>query len=117
MCSDCANGKMKGLVKKMCFPSYSLFHQPACTVLCAFILCAFVSGAPVKSKSVLWYTQIVTRGHGRSSVRQTCHTMYLRHIRCAHTVVQVFRGLQLISNTVNTSHKHINTLGILDLDV
>lgn len=67
---DCANDEMKGVVKKMCLPSYSLFHQPACAVLCAFLLCVFVSGAPVKSECVLclWYTQIVTRGHGRSSL-------------------------------------------------
>lgn len=54
---------MKGVVKKMCFPSYSLFHRPACAVLCAFVLCVFVSGAAGKSRTVVF--MVHTDSHAR----------------------------------------------------
>lgn len=85
---------MKGVVKKMCFPSYSLFHQAARAALLAFLLCVFVSGTAVKSKAVLclWCTQIGTQGYGRSKTDMSYHVSE-RH----HTCAQCWPGIQRIT--------------------
>lgn len=110
VCSDCANGKMKGVVKKMCFPSYLLFHQLACAVLCAFLLCVFVR---LKSKSVFMVHKL-TRGRGRSSLWDRQVLPCIWDTPDVHAVARYPEGLQLISNIVNTIRTYTNTLGILD---
>lgn len=51
-CRDCANGEMKGVVKETRVPLvFVVSSAPACAVFLRIpLLCAFVSGAPVKAE-------------------------------------------------------------------
>lgn len=118
--SDCANGWIKKKEKckqKVLSVSAFIVHWPVCAFHVRFS-CPLLSNAAVKWMTAYCVqgTQIVTQAycvshrwsrHVTSCIWDTSHTS-----TPVHSVGWVIRGLQWVSNIVNTSSTHTSVLSI-----